>query len=336
MSIRTEFSEIVKNTEMYEVAEKVHYKVNLTSEEKEISQIADVWAKEIGEKGVDNEHEIAGFIKKTIEYPVYSRPNELFESMFEQDSIGEFDDYEVTVAPKNTLVAYQSAKGGNVPKSYIDTDTLRPNWVHTQVETQIKYADLRRNGFKSVANATVFAKEALENLKLKMAFTAIDNAVNGGEQVFAVTGGANALTTEVMDALSLYVLDQLEDDDTGFTFSLNKYAQAIGRMSGISSYMSNDMKNSFNRFGLVKEYGGLLIGGYSGARRTADGEVIVPDQRIFGVAGKVGIMCDRGDLRIYETMNNNDECVDLKFTGYEYGIQITKPEKIAKVTFTTA
>ena len=117
-------------------------------------------------------------------------------------------------------------------------------------------------------------------------------------------------------------------------FGLNKYAQAIANMAGYTSFMSSTMKDDYNRYGLVKEYGGCLIGGFSGARKAADGELLVPNNRIFGISGKIGTVCDRGEMRVYETLDNNKERVSLKFTGYEYGIKITNPENVAKITFT--
>lgn len=336
MSTKIEIAEIMeKNGQMYDWAEKVNRGASLTAEETEISQVVDAWAKEIGTKGKDSDNEIAEFIIKTITDPVYSKPDALIEKMFDSDSIGEFDDYIINKTPKNTLVAYDAAKGGNVFKSYIDTSALTPTWKHAQVETEISYAQLRRGGFKNVANMAVFAKEALDNKKIKDIFSALDTAIAGGNQVFAVTGGESALTKAILDKLSLYVLDHLADGDEGIMFGLNKYAQAIANMSGYTSYMSDKMKDDYNRYGLVKEYGGCLIGGFSGARKAADGELLVPDKRIFGIAGKVGNICDRGELRVYETLDNNKERVSLKFTGYEYGIKITNPENVAKITFTT-
>lgn len=335
MSTKIEIAELMeKNGTMYDWAEKVNRGVSLTSEETEISQVVDAWAKEIGTKGKDNDNEIAEFIIKTITDPVYNKPDALIEKMFEMESIGEFDDYVINKTPKNTLVAYESAKGGNVYKSYIDTSALTPTWKHAQVETEISYAQLRRGGFKSIANMAVFAKEALDNKKIKDVFSALDTAIAGGDQVFAVTGGESALTKTTLDKLSLYVLDHLADGDVGIMFGLNKYAQAIANMSGYTSYMSSTMKDDYNRYGLVKEYGGCLIGGFSGARKAADGELLVPDKRIFGIAGVIGTLCDRGELRVYETLDNNKERVSLKFTGYEYGIKITNPENVAKITFT--
>lgn len=335
MSTKIEIAELMeKNGTMYDWAEKVNRGASLTAEENEISQVVDAWAKEIGTKGKDNDNEIAEFIIKTITDPVYNKPDTLIEKMFEMDSIGEFDDYVINKTPKNTLVAYESAKGGNVYKSYIDTSALTPTWKHAQVETEISYAQLRRGGFKNIANMAVFAKEALDNKKIKDVFSALDTAIAGGDQVFAVTGGESALTKVVLDKLSLYVLDHLADGDAGIMFGLNKYAQAIANMSGYTSYMSSTMKDDYNRYGLVKEYGGCLIGGFSGARKAADGELLVPDKRIFGISGVIGTLCDRGELRVYETLDNNKERVSLKFTGYEYGIKITNPENVAKITFT--
>ena len=335
MSTKIEIAELMeKNGTMYDWAEKVNRGASLTAEENEISQVVDAWAKEIGTKGKDNDNEIAEFIIKTITDPVYNKPDALIEKMFEMDSIGEFDDYVINKTPQNTLVAYESAKGGNVYKSYIDTSALTPTWKHAQVETEISYAQLRRGGFKNIANMTVFAKEALDNKKIKDVFSALRTAIAGGEQVFAVTGGESALTKTVLDKLSLYVLDHLADGDTGIMFGLNKYAQAIANMSGYTSYMSSTMKDDYNRYGLVKEYGGCLIGGFSGARKAADGELLIPDRRIFGISGIIGTLCDRGELRVYETLDNNKERVSLKFTGYEYGIKITNPENVAKITFT--
>jgi hypothetical protein len=334
MSTKMEIAEIMSaNGQMYDWAEKVSRGVELTAEEKDISTVVDAWAKEIGTKGKDTDNEIAEFIIKTISDPVYSKPDALIEKIFDTDSIGEFDDYIINKDPKNTLVAYDAAKGGNVFKSYIDSSALTPTWKHAQVETEISYAQLRRGGFKSIANMAVFAKEALDNKKIKDVFSILDTAVAGGEQVFTVTGNESALSKSVLDKLALYVIDHVADGEDAIMFGLNKYAQAIANMSGYTSFMSNDMKNDYNRYGLVKEYGGCLIGGFSGTRRAADGELLIPEKRIFGIAGKIGTICDRGDLRVYETLDNNKERVSLKFTGYEYGIKVTNPENVAKIAF---
>jgi hypothetical protein len=333
MSVKLEIAEIMnKEGQMYEWAERVVGNCNLTSEEKEISEVVDAWAKEIGTKGKDSDNEIAEFIIKTITDPVYDKPDALLDTMFNRGSVGEFDDYIINKTPKNTLIAYDAAKGGNVDKSYIDSSVLTPSWKHAQVETEISYAQLRRGGFKNMANLAVYAKEALDNKKIKDVFSALDAAIVGSDQVFAITGGTLDKTT--LDKLALYTLDYADQGDAPFAFGLNKYAQAIANLAGYTSFMSDSMKDAYNRYGLVKEYGGLLIAGFSAAKKAADGELLVPDKRIFGVSGKIGEIADRGELRVYETLDNNKEVVSLKFTGYEYGIKVTNPEKVGKITFT--
>ena len=54
MAIRTEIAELMdKDGVLFEVAEKVNYKRELNSEEKEIAEISDAWAREIGKTGKD-------------------------------------------------------------------------------------------------------------------------------------------------------------------------------------------------------------------------------------------------------------------------------------------
>ena len=333
MALKTEVAELMKESgRIYEVAEKVVGKCNLTNEDKEIAEIVDVWSKAIGETGNDKDCEISQLILKTIQDPVYDKPDEIISMMFNEDAIGEFDDIEFEKAPKNTLLAYESAKGGNVRKSYIDGSVLKPTWKHAQVETELTYGQLRRNGFKSIANAAVFAKEALDNKKIADVFTALDTALASGDNVITATGSSGAaIAIADADALALYIMDMLESGDQGFAFGLNKYAQALAKLQGSNSYMSDSMKDAYNRYGLAKEYNGLLIGGFSGQKKAADGALLVPDKRLFAVAGRVGSIATRGDLRVYETMDNNKEKVSLKFTGYEYGYKITNPEKAAKI-----
>lgn len=54
MSLKIEVAELMeKSGVMYDVAEKVEYKRNLSTEEKEIYEISDAWCKEIGKTGCD-------------------------------------------------------------------------------------------------------------------------------------------------------------------------------------------------------------------------------------------------------------------------------------------
>ncbi|MDR6779349.1 MULTISPECIES: hypothetical protein [Paenibacillus] len=328
--LHTEIASLMNEKgKMFEWASKIEYKKQLDTEEKEISTVVDAWAKQIGEKGSDPNMEISNFVVKVVAPEVYDVPDELLDSMFDRGSIGEFDDYQINEDPKNTLIAYDSAKGGNVNKSYIDVTKVAPVWKHKQVETEITYADLRRNGVKTIANLTVFSEEALKNKMFFDIFSQIDAAIGGGEQL--INAGGATLTPAALDALALYLIDRGENP---MTVSLSKYSQQIAKMAGQVTFMSEQMKNDFNRYGLVNFYNGLRIGHISGAKRTGDNMQLLPDKRVFGIAGKIGTLDMRGQLRVLETFDNNREKVDLKITGFEFGTAINKIDKIAKIVLT--
>ena len=311
---------------LFDVAEKVEYKRELTAEEKDIAEISDAWAKEIGETGKDPECQIAAYIRRTVQEEVYNAPDELLDQMFTRGNVGEFDDVEHNKDPKNTLVVHEAAKGGIVDRSWIDMTAVYPVWKNRQVETDLSYVDLRKNGFKSIANLTVFMKEACQNVLFYDMLSQVDNAIVGGDAKIDVTGSAPTLDS--MDALSLYLNDRSDDS---VIVSLTKYAQAIRRMPGFAQYLSNNMKEDFNRYGLVKSYDSIGIAAISGAKRQGNGNLLIPDRRIFGIAGKVGNLDMKGDIHVYQDMNNQSEQIHLMLKDFTYGFSITKIENCAKI-----
>ena len=328
MAIRTEIDELMKKDGvLFEVAEKIEYRRDLNAEEKEIAEISDAWARNIGETGKDPDCTIAEFINRTVNDEVYNAPDELLDQIFERGSVGEFDDYEGHKAPKNSLVAHEASRGGTVNRSYIDISVLKPVWKNRQVESDLSYADLRRNGFKSIATLATFMKEACQNALFYDALSMADTAVTGGEQLIPVAG--TTPTLEAMDALSLYLNDRGSDN---VIITLNKYAQAIRRMPNFAQYMSTDMKNEFNRYGLVKTYDGINIAGISGARKTGLGNLLLPDKRIYGISGKIGNLDMKGESHTYQDMNNQSEKIHIMFKDFSYGIMLTNIENFAKVT----
>ena len=327
--LKTEISQLMnENGRVFEWATKVDKGLNLNAEDKEISQVIDAWAKQIGERGVDSNNELAEYIVKTVSPEVYDVPDQLLDSMFNRGSIAEFDDFQITTTPKNTLAAREAGKAGTVDKSYLDFSNVKPTYKHLQIETELKYSDLRRNGFKTIATMTTFAEEALKNKMFYTIFSAIDAILASGEQVIDVA--ATTPSETAIDKLALYLIDR---DPNAFTVSLSKYAQAIAKMSGYKEYMLSDqMKNEYNRYGLTQFYQGVKIGSISSAHKTGDGQLLLPDKRIFGIAGKIGDLDMRGDLRAYETMDNKREVIELKISGFEFGWAFNDLEKIAKVT----
>lgn len=325
--LNTEMKDIMsKQHVLFDVAEKVEYKRELTAEEKDIAEVADEWAKEIGETGKDPDCEVAAYVKRTVQEEVYNAPDELLDMLFTRGSVGEFDDVEYDIEPKNTLISYEAAKGGVVDRSWIDLTAVKPVWKNRQIETDLSYVDLRKNGFKSIANLTVFMKEACQNALFYDMLSQVDAAIVGGEAKIDVTGKMPTLAD--MDAFSLYLNDR---SDNSVIVALTKYAQGIRRMEGFAQYMSSDMKNDFNRYGLVKTYDSIPIAGISGAKRQGNGDLLIPDKRIFGIAGKVGNLDMKGDIHVFQDMNNQSEQIHIMLKDFTYGFAITKIENCAKM-----
>jgi len=328
---RTEIAELMqKDGIVFDVAEKVNYKLELNAEEKEISEVFDAWAREIGKTGKDNDKEIAAFVRRIVQDEIYNAPDELLDQFLDRGSIGEFDWVEYTKDPKNTLIAHEAAKGGTVDRSWIDFDALKPITKNRQIETDISYTDLRRDGFKSVAKITTYAKEALQNALFHDVFGMIDAAlIPGGEQYITSPGGT--VTLGAMDELALYLLDRSSD---AVAITTNKYAKQIGRMTGYDKFMSEAMKNDFNRYGLVRFFDGVKIASLSGAAKGAKGELFIPDQKIYGVAGKVGNLDMRGQLNVYQDMDNSNEKVIIRVKDFTYSVALTNIENAAKISIT--
>lgn len=102
-------------------------------------------------------------------------------------------------------------------------------------------------------------------------------------------------------------------------------------MEGFAQYMSNDMKNDFNRYGLVKTYDSIGIAAISGAKRQGNGNLLIPDKRVFGIAGKVGNLDMKGDIHVFQDMNNQSEQIHIMLKDFTYGFAITKIENCAKI-----
>ncbi len=325
--LNIEVAEVMKDPgNMFTLAEKTHYRRDLTVEEKETSELLDSWVKEVADKGDPNK-EIAAYMRKTIQQEVYEEPDELLDLLFERGSVGEFDDYEVITDPKNTLVPYDAAKGGTVDASYLDISVLKPTWKNKQIEFDMSYVDLRRNGWKSIATYTTYATQALQNALFADVFGVVDAAIAGGDQFINET---EALPTqESIDKLALYLHDRNPGGATMVT--LTKYAQALYRMTGFSQFMSEAMKDNFNRYGIVDFIQGINVASIPAAKKIASGNLLIPDKRIFGIADKIGTLDMKGDIHVYEDMDNASETIRVRIKDFTFGYAITDISNAAKI-----
>lgn len=310
-------------------AEAVQYNLNMTDDFKDTSEALDGWARKIGEKGVDKDNEIAELVRRAITNDVVAAPDELISMMFDESSIGEFDDVYGIVEPKNTIKVYESIKGGNVDASYIDFTRAQPEWKELQAETFIKYVDLRRGGFKTVANLITFMKEAFAQKRWSILFNRAVAAVTAAPNLISESTAAPTATSA--DALALYLMDITEPGENTVILGQNKYIMAMSKLPSAANIQSNEAKEAWRRYGSIGYYAGQEMRGFSGVRRMADGNLVIPNQVVLGVAGKIGSAITRGETLVYESMDNNAEHVHIKANGFSFGTMITKPEKIAKI-----
>lgn len=327
-----EVASAIKEKNIIEVSERA--KANtLDASDKEMIEVLDAFAKEIGNSGKssDNNYMVSELIKKTVEPLVFQPDTSILSNVFNMGgTIGEFDEVKYTGLPKNTIKVYDAVRGGNVPKSYVDPTVFAPVKTSLQVETEVSYSDLRRNGWKSLSKITQLTREAFEQEMFYRWFTGVDNALDtlSGDQNID-TG--SALTQANVDTFSRYLRDM--SDGAPFMVGLSKYIDGISRMSGYETYLSDEMKNELNRVGRLAMYDGIALSSIPTAKKTAKGNTLIPDKRIFGIAGIIGDAQMRGEMRFYETMDNNAEKVYLKFTGYDFDYVIYYLDKIARITF---
>lgn len=328
--MNTELASVMNETgRVVEWASNIKYQNNLTSEEKDISQVMDAWAKELGRTGYDPNHEISQMIIRAFTPEVVTTPSELIDRMFDSGSIGEFDDYVTQKAPTNTIQAYESVLGGNVDRSFIDFSYLKPTWKSLQAETDLSLQDVRLGGYKTVANLITYIKEALEAQKIKCILDLVDGAITSGNDNYIAESTAMPTVTS-MDALALYLAD-VSDGETPLAFGLNKYIQAVSGLDKTVSYATDKRKDQWSSTGFISQYGGVELFGLSGQKKLASGDFIVPDKRLFGIAGKIGDCITRGDTQVLQETDINSEKIHIKVNGYTFGTLIKDATKVAKI-----
>ena len=85
------------------------------------------------------------------------------------------------------------------------------------------------------------------------------------------------------------------------------------------------MKNELHRVGLLGSYAGINMTAISSAKKV-QGQLLVPDKRIFGVSGIVGNLDMKGEIHVYEDEDNHNERIHLMFKDFTY-VQRRHPRK---------
>lgn len=321
--LQHEIAELIGSVNMFDIVGKTVHDLVLAENEKTVVAQLDEWARNVGKTGNDPNHEIAAFVARVANEEIYEAPESILDAIFDRGTIGEFDAYEAIGMPKNTLIAFEAAKGGNVPRTHIDLSAATPKFVNLQVETDLDYADLRRNGWKTVARLTEYAINALKMKMISAVVAGVDELITSGAENYIAESGTKP-TAASADALALYLLDR----GNGSIVGASKYIQAMSKLNG---FASDDMKNTVNRTGFLGMYDGNAMYNVPSVAKTGEGDFILPDKRVFGFAGKVGSMDMRGEIHVYENMDNNNEHVHLMVKDFSFVYAITNIENVAKI-----
>lgn len=309
-------------------ARKVQYNIELSADEKEMNAAADAFWKEVAATG-DQNKELAALLRRSITLDTVEPAGELLSRLFNEGSVGEFDDVSYEVQPKNTLQAHDAVVGGNVDASYIDHKLLSPTWKPLQIETYISLQDLRKGGYRNVANLVNFAREAFELKRVSYVLAALSAAITNGSANYIAESGATPTDTS-MGSLSLY-LNDVSDGSAPVAFALSKYIQAIGNLTNTNTNKTDVEKGLWNSTGFVKEYAGVELMPYSGQKKLADGTTVIPDKTVFGAAGKIGNIDMRGELVVLQDTDINKQKLHLILSNFVFGWAFTDLSKAAKI-----
>jgi hypothetical protein len=318
----------------YAWAKNVFNKVDLSEEEKSFSEtINSMTAKMYKYGNTQAKDEISELVTRIIEPEVFGYPVEILGNIFaEGDGLGEFDKMKVKKSPRNTLIARQSApRTGNVDMSYIDFTEGNVAEFHLQIETKLAMSDLRRDGAMGIATLAMYAVEEFNAQKFKMLLDYADKLITaGGSNYFPCAG---TMTKSAIDEFTGYL------DDNNFTgkqsevVGLSNRVRELCKTAGVD-YLSDNLKEVMNNTAMLQVYGNASLVPIKAGKTTGDGSKLLATDRLYGFAGQVGEMYTKGEMRSMTDFDNKGEKIHLKFTGVEFGVCITKPEKIAKLVVT--
>lgn len=330
--MNTELSSILtQEGRLVDWAERVTYKRDLNAEDRELCSVTDAWLKDVvGRTGHDTNHEISQLIAKAVSAPVVEAPSSIIDRAFNQVSIGEFDDVAFEVEPENTIKVYDSITGGNVDRSFIGSKVMFPTWKSLQAETDVTLQEIRRGGYRSVANLVTYIREAMEYKKIQVVLGALVDSITSSETQRYFNGTASSGVGDAeAKALALYLHD-VSDGSTPMMIAQNKHLMEIIGTDGVQNFLTDREKSLFNDSGFVKMFAGCELMGLSGQKKIGGG-VIFPANVVLGVAGKVGDMAVRGEANVYQETDINSEKIHIKVNGFTFGYAITHPEMVGKI-----
>ena len=160
--------------------DKVIYNMELSQEEKEFSECVDAWARELGRTGHDANHELSALIEKAFTVDDIAAPSELISRMFDESTIGEFDDALITEDPRNTIHVHEAIRAAMLTAALLSTRLLFLLGSLSLRKLILRFRICGAAAIARVANLTTFIKEAFEYKRVAMVMNEIDKMITSG------------------------------------------------------------------------------------------------------------------------------------------------------------
>ena len=328
---QAEVHDMMTSGEALAWARKTVNKVELSEREEAFGKMIDDQVNQVWKYGnaMAKSH-IAEIIVKIIEPEVFDVPMELLNQIFDQGSIGEFDDIKFESKWINGLVAKQSAiRTGNVEKTYLGVMDSKREITNLEIATEFPMSELRKPNGLGVAELSLYALEAFNNAKYRFLLNFIENKVVPSTAKF--TGAISEATIEPF-------LGYLYDNNDSATYSqvvgLSNQIRKVSKTAKNSAFYTDEMKDVLNREAKLQVLDNALLVPIKAGRKDGTGQTLIPDKKLYGFAGKVGQVFNRGELRVHVTENPNSEVFDVMFKGVEFGVAVY-PEQERKIAIYT-
>ena len=92
------------------------------------------------------------------------------------------------------------------------------------------------------------------------------------------------------------------------------------------------MKNEVHRNGFLGSYDGCGMIPINSTKKVGT-NLLVPDKRMFGIAGHIGALDMKGDVHVYQDEDNNKEKIHIMIKDFTYGYSFNNDtlEKVCKM-----
>lgn len=314
---QAEVNEIMTSGEALAWARNVVGKVELSEREKAFSATIDEQVNQVWKYGnaMAKSH-IAEIIVKIVEPEVFDVPMEMMTQIFDNGTLGEFDDMEFESKWINGLVAKQSAiRTGNVEKTYLGSMDAKKEMTNLEINTEFPMAELRKPNGLGVAELALYALEAFNNAKYRFMLNFIETKV--GAKAFSGT-----ITAGTVDPFLGYLYDYNESASNSQVIGLSNHIRTLSKTVKDGVMYSESMKDALNKDAKLQVLDNSVLVPIKAGRKDGTGQTLIPDKKLYGFAGKVGTMLTRGELRTYIDQNNNSEVFDVLFKGVEFGVSV--------------